>query len=245
MPGRWDKVTINMDDQTFAYYLSAWLDPYALIKAAGRYDHDRERALASEGLLIFSERITRGEEANFAALAESYLRGFCVPSSLIDFLRVSTGHSAEAWDWLRDLSLSAKVHAYSDANRPHGAPPILIANIEERDVVTDVIKRPILALLDLVTAVATDWRKIAAAGLSVYHKHNMPDPFYAYVDAQVASSYLKLVEPEALPIGSPTFRYRAVTISGIPDDDRMWEVVQQTARLTAASTFDPIRGRGR
>lgn len=43
-----------MDDQTFARSVSAWLDPLELLKAAMRYDRDRDRALAREGLLISS-----------------------------------------------------------------------------------------------------------------------------------------------------------------------------------------------
>jgi hypothetical protein len=187
-----------MDDQTFAYHLSAWFDPYELLTAAERYDRDRDRAFAPEGLLISNGRLTHGEEANFAPMVEKYLRGFRVPPSLIDLVRLwagSSGASPEAWSWLRDLSLSAKVHCYSHGSTPPGTPPTIILQIEERDVVTDVIKRPVMALLDLASMLAISWREWAAIGASIYHKHNMSDPFYAYVDSQVASAYLNLVEP--------------------------------------------------
>ena len=240
---RWDRIDIGMDDQTFAYYLSAWLDPYEVVNAAERYDQDRDGALARVGLRLSSGRLTRGEEANFAPMVESYLRGFRIPSSLIDFLRGvvgSKGASPEAWEWLRSLSLSGKVDTYSHGNPPPGAAPSIIVNIEERDVVTDLIKQPVMALLDLAGMLAITWRQWAATGASIYHQHNMPDPFYAYVDFQVASSYLKLVDPVPLASGSPKFRYRAVTVLGIPDDDRLWEVAQESARASAASTHEPI-----
>ena len=119
-----------MDDQTFAYYLAAWLDPYELLDAAERYDRDRDRALAPEGLLLSSGRLTRGEEAHFSAMVEKYLRGFRVPPSLIELVRLSAGPSGaspEAWNWLRDLSLAAKVQSYSHGNTPAGTPPTTIA----------------------------------------------------------------------------------------------------------------------
>ena len=43
----------------------------------------------------------------------------------------------------------------------------------------------------------------------------MPDPFHVYVDSQVASTYLKLVDPSSLSKGVPKMRYRAVTVAGI------------------------------
>ena len=101
-----------------------------------------------------------------------------------------------------------------------------------------------MALLDLASMLAITWREYAATGASIYHKHNMPDPFYAYVDFQVASSYLTLVDPGPFASGAPKFRYRAVTVLGIPDDDRLWEAAQEAARGTAASTHEPIRKKG-
>ena len=237
-----------MDDQTFAYHLSAWFDPYELLTAGERYDRDHDRALAPEGLLISSGRLTRGEEANFAPMVEKYIRGFHVPPSLIDLVRFSAGSSgpsSDAWSWLRDLSLSAKVHCYSHGSTPPGTPPTTILKIEERDVVTDIIKRPVMALLDLASMLAITWRESAATGASIYHMHNMPDPFYAYVDSQVASAYLNLVDPTSFASGAPKFRYRAVTVSGIPDDDHLWELAQETARKMAASTHELIRRKGR
>lgn len=232
-----------MDDQTFAYHLSAWLDPYELATAADRYDRDRDRAFAPEGLLISSGRLTRGEEANFAPMVEKYLRGFRVPPALIDIVRLWSGSScasSDAWSWLLDLSLSAKVHCYSHGNSPTGFPPTTILQIKERDVVTDVIRRPVIALLDLASMLAVGWRERAATGASIYHEHNMPGLFYAYVESQVASSYINLVDPTSHGRGSPKFRYRAVTIAGIPDDDRLWERARDIAQKTAATTHEPI-----
>jgi hypothetical protein len=237
----------RMDDRTFAYHLSAWLDPYELLTAAERYDRDRDRALAPEGLIISSGLLTRGTEANFAAMAKKYLRGFHVPSPLIDLVRVwagSSGASLEAWSWLRNLSLSPKVHCYSHGTTPLGIPPTTVLQIEERDVVTDIVKRPVMALLDLAGMLAINWREWATMNASIYHKHNMSDPFYAYVDLQVASAYLSLVDPTSFASGAPKFRYRAVTLAGIPDDDRLWELAQEAARGMAASTHEPIRERG-
>jgi hypothetical protein len=242
------RIGVAMDDQTFACHLSAWFDPYELLTAAERYDRDRDRALVPEGLRISSGRLTSGEEANFAPMVEKYLRGFRIPPPLIDlvrFLAGSSGASPEAWNWLRDLSLSAKVHCYSHGNPPPGSPPTVILEIEERDVVTDIVKRPVMALLDLASMLAISWREWAATGASLYHKHNMPDSFYAYVDSQVASAYINLIDPGPFGNGAPKFRYRAVTILGIPDDDRLWEITQETARGTAASTHEPIREKGR
>jgi hypothetical protein len=232
-----------MGDEEFARYLAAWLDPYELLHAAQRYDQDRIRALAPEGLLISSGRLTHGDEANFFAMVERYLRGFRVPQALIDLVRSlggSRGVSPEAWGWLSELSLSASVHSYSHGNTPLNAPRTAILHIEERDVVTDIVKRPILALLDLVSTLAITWRDSAALGGSIYHLHNMPDPFYVYVDSQVASAYLKLVDPSCFSKGVPKMRYRAVTVAGISGDDRFWEIAQTTARMAAASTFEPI-----
>ena len=65
-----------MDDQTFAYHLSAWFDPYELLTAAERYDRDRDRAFAPESLVISSGRLIRAEEANFAAMVESTSEDF-------------------------------------------------------------------------------------------------------------------------------------------------------------------------
>jgi hypothetical protein len=65
----------TMDDLTFASHLSAWLDPYELLNAAERYDRDRDRALAAEGLLLSSSRLTRGDEANFATMVEVIYEG--------------------------------------------------------------------------------------------------------------------------------------------------------------------------
>jgi hypothetical protein len=235
-----------MDDQTFAHRLSAWLDPYEILNAAERYDHDRDRALAPEGLLLSSGRLTRGDEANFAAMVEKYLRAFHIPSSLIDLVRLSAGSShasSEAWSWLRGLALSAKVHSYSHGNTPPSIPPTTIVRIDERDIVTDIIKQPVMALLDLASTLAITWREYAATGASIYYKHNMPDPFYAYVDSEVAAACVNLVEPVSLGSGSPKFRYRAVTLLGISDDDRLWELAQETARRMAASTHEPVRGK--
>jgi hypothetical protein len=237
-----------MHDHTFAHYLAAWLDPYELLKAAKRYDHERNRALAPAGLLISSGRLKSGDEANFAAMVQSYVRGFRVPPAMIDLVRLwagSSGPSDEAWNWLRDLSLSATVHSYSHGTSPPSVPATVILNVEERDVVTDIIRQPVLALLDLVDRLAVGWRKYAALGASIYHMHSMPDRFYAYVDSQVASAYLNLVDPGLLAEGVPKFRYRAVTVAGISEDDRFWDVAQDTARRMAASTHDPIPKKGR
>lgn len=237
-----------MDDQTFAGFLSTWLDPYELLTAAERFDHDRDRALAPAVLFTTSGRITCGDEAHFAALAESYVRGFRIPSALIDFVRGTAGPaaaSAEAWDWLLSLSMSAHVDTYSRGNTPPGASPMTVIGIHERDVVTDIVKRPIMALLEIVGTFAVSWREWAATGASIYYKHNMPDSFYAYVDRQVASFYLNLVNPETFARGSLNTRYRAVTLVGITDDDRHWETAQKTARDMAASTFAPIGEMGR
>ncbi len=235
-----------MDDQSFAHNVSAWLDPFELLNAAERFDRDRDRALAPEGLLISSGRLTRGEEANFAPLVEKYLRGFRVPPALIDLLSLWAGPSGAptyAWKWLRDLSLSAKVECYSHGGVPPGIPANIILRINERDVVTDIIRRPILALLDLTSMLAISWREWAATEARIYHKHNMSDPFYAYVDSQVASAYLNFIDPTSIGPGSPKYRYRAVTIAGISDDDRLWKVAQESAWKAAASTHEPIRER--
>jgi hypothetical protein len=237
-----------MDDQTFADFLSTWLDPYELLTAAERFDHDRDRALAPAVLLITSGRITDGDEAHFATMVERYVRGFRIPSALIDFVRGTAGSaaaSAEAWDWLLGLSMSARVDTYSHGNTPPGTSPMTIIGIHERDAVTDIIKRPIMALLEIVRTFALNWREWAATRASIYYKHNMPDSFYAYVDYQVASFYLELVNPETFASGSLKTRYRAVTLAGLTDDDRHWEIAQKTARDMAASTFDPIGEMGR
>jgi hypothetical protein len=176
-------------------------------------------------------------------MVEKYLRGFRVPPPLIDLLRIwagSSGAPSEAWNWLRDLSLSAIVHCYSHGSTPGGSLPTTILQIEERDVVTDIVKRPVMALLDLARMFAIGWRKLAATGASIYHQHNMPDPFYAHIDSQVASAYVNLIDPGQLASGTPKFRYRAVTVVGMQDYDRLWELAQETARRMAASTHEPI-----
>lgn len=231
-----------MDDQKFADFLSTWLDPYELLTAAERFDRDPDRALAPAVLFLSSGSITHGDEAHFAAMVESYLRGFRIPSPLIDFVRATAGSAAasvEAWDWLRGLSLSAQVNAYSHGNTPQGTASTTIIGIDERDVVTDIIKRPTMALLEIVGTFAISWREWAATGASIYYTPNLPDPFYTYVDFQVASFYTKLVDPETFASGLPKTRYRAITLVGNSDDDRHWEVAKETARATAASTFDP------
>ena len=137
------------------------------------------------------------------------------------------------------------MHSYSHGNGPPGAPPTIILRVEERDVVTDIIRRPVLALLDLVSMLAMTWRQVPVLGALIYHQHSMPDPFYAYIDSQVAAAYVNLFDPGLLAAGVPKIRYRAITVAGIPNDDRFWEVAQEAARTAAASTFKPISEKDR
>jgi len=235
-----------MDDRSFAQYLSAWLDPYELLNAAERYDRDRDGALAPASLHLSSGRLTFGAEANFAAMVEKYLRGFRLPPPMVDLVRASAGASpasSEAWDWLRDLAASTKLRNHSHGDTPPGIPPTIILQIDDCDVILDIVKQPLMALLELVSVLAITWRENAATGASFYHKQTMPNPFYAYVDFQVASAYLDLVDTAQFARGAPKMRYRAVTIVGVPDNSRLWDAAQEMAREAAATTLQPIRTR--
>jgi hypothetical protein len=98
-----------------------------------------------------------------------------------------------------------------------------------------------MALLDLVDLLAEQWEQTAALGVSVFHQHNMPSTFYAYVDEQVGSFYLTFTDGAFPGIAAPKFRYRAVTVVGVdPTDERTWSTFQDVAKRQASTTFDPV-----
>lgn len=234
-----------MDDATFAHQLSAWLDPFQLLSSADRYEHEREQALSPSALVIGSTQLQNGDEGNFAALAAQLTRGFSVPAGVLRLLEHNEDHSgfsAETLEWLLNLRLSANVRVCRRDDPPEGVPPNTILIIEERDAVVDLLHGPVLALLDLVGVMAENWRRVASLGISVFHEPMMPTPFYAYVDREVARSYLTLMPP---PHVTGTVlaksRYRAVTVCGrAAHDDPIWQVERSVAREAAFSTLKPI-----
>lgn len=234
-----------MNDETFAHQLTSWLDPLALLECVGRYDVDRDRALAPATLIVGSGRLHSGDEGNYAELIRKFLSGFRIPLPVLELLRSlqkPPGSSDDSWRWLADLTISARVRVCSRGKTPAGVPPHTILLLDERDAVVDLLRAPVLALLDLVDQVAFTWRELAALSASIYHEPNMPSPFYAYVDSRVAASFLTLVtQPNLTRMRGPKFRYRAVTVYGRPEpSDPIWQITQEAARGMAASTLQPI-----
>jgi len=178
-----------MDDKTFAYELASWLDPYMLLQCAKRYEIEHEKAMTRTNLVIGSDELVNGDDGGFAELVAAFLRGFRVPQPIIEFLRATqdVSHiSAKTWNWLETLELSARYMVCSREHVHANLSPHAILVIEERDAIADVIQGPVLALLDIVGMLADHWRKVATLGARIYHEHNMPTPFYAYIDLRVA-----------------------------------------------------------
>jgi hypothetical protein len=234
-----------MDDKTFAYELASWLDPYMLLQCVKRYEIEREKALARTSLVIGSDELIDGEDAGFPELVAAFLRGFRMPRPIIELLRATQDASqisAETWNWLENVELSSA--RYKVCSREHvqaNLPPHAILLIEERDAIADVIQGPVLALLDIVVMLADHWRKMANLGARIYYEHNMPTPFYAYIDLRVAESYLTLEDSTFNGIAGAKLRYRAVTVYGSPaPESPIWEASRESARFMAASTHMPI-----
>lgn len=210
-----------------------------------RYEMDRDNALAPAMLVVGSGRLANGDEGNYAELVRKFLRGFHVPPAVTELLRRlrgNPGFSEDSWRWLTQLAISVTVQVCSRGNVPEGTPPQTILLVEERDVVVDLIRAPVFALLDLVDQSAFTWRKMAAISVAVYHEPNAPMALYSYVDSRVAGAYLRFVPPlhETGTIARK-LRYRAVTICGRAEpDDPVWEMTQSIARDIAASTHQPI-----
>jgi hypothetical protein len=236
-----------MEDKAFACQLAAWIDPYVLMNCARRYEMDHEHALAPETLAIGSGQLNSGEEGNYAELAMKFLRGFRIPPALIDLMRCLPRKGAAlegGWLWLQDLSISAIVQACSRGNVPEGLPPETILLIKERDAVLDLVRAPVVALLDLVGMLAAQWREAGKVRAPIFHEPNMPSEFYAFVDSQVASAFVGLAtQKDFKAVRGPKLRYRAVTVFGCTDPtDPVWEITQDAARTAAASTWQPIGG---
>lgn len=234
-----------MDDHTFARELTAWLDPQAIWESIGRYESDREQALAQATLIVGSGRLKDGDDGGYAKLVKKFLRGFRMPLPVVDLIRglqVEPVFSDESLRWLAELTISSTVQVCSRETVPEGAPPNTVLLIEERDAVVDLLRSPVVALLDLVDRFAVQWRRVAMLSAPIYHEPNMPSAFYAFVDSQVGQTFLKFAPPlHTTGTRAPKFRYRAVTACGCQEQtDPMWDLTQRLARLTAAQTHEPI-----
>jgi hypothetical protein len=121
-----------------------------------------------------------------------------------------------------------------------GVPENTILLIQERELVLDLVEAPIMALLDLVGIMSNTWRRFAGTEARLFYEPTVASPFYAYVEREVARSYVTLLERSE--VGGLKFRYRAVTVSGrAAPEDPIWQIQRSGAREVAKSTFEPIR----
>jgi hypothetical protein len=231
-----------MEDRAFARHLAAWIDPNALLNCACHYDEDPDEALGPTALAVSSGRLQSGDEAKYAELVRKFLRGFSIPDQLVELVRrFKPEVSDQSWSWLRGIQTSVEVESYSRLTVPRQFPPTTILVVKERNAVLDVVHQPVLALLDLVDQLASHWTEMAALGARIFHEPNMPTEFYGYVDREVASAYLNLVEaPHLSGQRGIKNRYRAVTLYGRAEAaDPLWKVSREAALHAAATTRRP------
>ncbi len=235
-----------MNDDEFALNLSCFLDPLVLVQSVQRYDEERGRAVAPAELILTSGYLKNGVEGNFSELVKQFLRGFKTGNALVSFLKEwngTLGFSKSSWRWLENLSLAEDLTVYGHGEAPGRFPLNTILVVRERDAVIDLIRDPLLALLDIAGRSAVHWRPWAQLDARTYFSSNSPNLFYAYTEYRVASYFLDFVSPSDLNAASNLIRrYRAVTVTGSTGQvDRFWEVAREAARVAAASTFEPMR----
>lgn len=234
-----------MKNQEFAYNLASFLDPTTVMDSVRRYSEERKAATSDGSLIIASSHLSFGEEGNFAELVHEFLRAFVMPEPFVSLLKElygTRGYSRTTWRWIEELTFSFDVRSYRHGAAPPGCPRNTILLIHERDAVLDIVRNPILALLDMVGRAAVYWRQAAALGACSYFKADSPDAFSAYTEYRTASSLVDFVpHPDELARYNLKMRYRAITTTGdLLGRDAISVVARETARSAAASTFGPI-----
>jgi hypothetical protein len=232
-----------MDDSTFAHQLMAWLDPLQVLRCGSRLQSDRDAALSEQVLIIGSGALSDGSEARFDQLVAKFLRGFEFPLEVLRLLASTQDNfpfSNEDLTWLANLELKAAIRVCSRSTPVEKSPVDTILLIRERDAVLDLLRDPILALLDIVTRCAWMWREWKERDARVYYEPSVPSPFFSYVERQVAESYVDLEPaPHLTGMAGPNLRYRAVTAFGVTSlSAAMFEVVRESARVQARGTWD-------
>lgn len=234
-----------MDDITFAHQVLAWLDPLEVLQCGRRLRDDRRAALSAGTLVVVSGVLADGSEARFDVLVQKFLRGFRMPLGMLELLAVSDfdfPFTEADLRWVADLQLTPQVDICNRSNPSRGLPLSTILLIHERDTVLDLIRNPVLGLLDLVTRFAWTWRDVKEMGIAAFHQPSVPSPFFCYVEQQVAASYVELQPPpHVVGTSGPNTRYRAVTVYGPSVEDvRHWDVIREVARMQAKSTWEPL-----
>lgn len=235
-----------MDNKELSWHLSSYLDPVIVMESVRRYADEQEKATAETALIISSSHLSFGDEGNFAELVKEFLRGFQMPESFVALLKEiygTQGFSQTAWRWVEELSLASNVQSYRHGGAPRGCPANTILLIYERDAVLDIIRDPILGLLDMVGRASVYWRQATPLGGRIYFSPNAPDAFFAYTEYRTATYFIDFVPtPDEMAQFNIKSRYRAITTTGsLLGRAEMTEIARESAKRSAASTFEPVK----
>lgn len=216
------------------------------MESVRRYADERKQATAVGVLIIGSNHLSFGDEGNFAELVEEFLRGFRMPESFVNLLKElygTQGYSRTSWRWLEELSVTCEIRTFRRGSAPREFPGNTILVIRERDAVLDVIREPILALLDMVGRASVYWKPAATLGARIYFSADAPDAFTAYTEYRTASYFIDFIPaPDEAAQFNIKMRYRAITTTGdLLGRETITVSARETAKLAAASTFNPIR----
>jgi hypothetical protein len=235
-----------LNNNEFAWHLSSFLSPVAAMESVRRYSDERKKATTETDLIITSGHLSFGNEGNYAELVKEFLRGFRMPSSFVAFLKEfygTQGYSRSTWRWIEELSLACNVRTYRHGAAPSNCPRNTILLVQERDAVLEMIRDPLLALLDMVDRASMYWRQAAMLGARMYFVPNAPDAFFAYTEYRTASYFIDFVPaPDELAQINVKTRYRAITTTGsLCGREAILGPAREAARAVAASTFRPIK----
>jgi hypothetical protein len=237
-------IIVAMDDVTFAHQMMTWLDPAQVLRCGVRLRSDRDAALSEQMLMIGSGDLTHGSDARFDQLVVKLLRGFKFPIEVFQLLAATQKDFRFAdgdLTWLANLEFNGAIQVVAKAAPLAGCPPHTILLVRERDVVLDLLRDPIMALLEMARRGALHWRKIAKLGARIYFEASSPTPLLSYVENQVAQYYVDLEpRPHVADKRGPAVRYRAITIFGVTSSDtKMVELARESAVTQARSTWEP------
>ena len=235
-----------MDDVTFAHQMMTWLDPAQVLRCGARLQSERDAAQSEQVLMIGSGDLSHGSEAHFDQLVTKLLRGFEFPIEVLRLLAATQKDfdiTDEDLTWLANLKFNGAIQVVSKTEPPLGCPPHTILLVRERDVVLDLLRDPIIALLEMVRRGALHWREVAKLDARVYLESSSPTPLLAYVENKVAQYYVELEPSQNLTDRrGPSVRYRAITVFGVNSSDiQMIELVRGFAVTQARSTWEPAR----
>jgi hypothetical protein len=234
-----------MDNVTFAHQMMTWLDPAEILRCCVRLQSDRDAALSEQVLMIGSRDLSHGSEAHFDQLVMKLLRGFEFPTEVLRLLAAiqkDFPFTDEDLTWLANLEFNGGIQVASKAQPIAGRPAHTILLVRERDVVLDLLRDPIMALLEMVWRGALHWRKFANLEARVYLESSSPTPLFSYIERQVAQYYIDLEpRPHITGMQGPNVRYRAITAFGVSSSDaKMIEIMREAAAQQARSTWEPV-----